>query len=33
VPLIVWLMLAAYAGVGALFLWIEVRAWRRFLAG
>lgn len=30
VPLIVWLMLAAYAGTGALFIGVEVRAWRRF---
>jgi hypothetical protein len=29
VPLLVWIMLAAYAGTGALFIGIEVRAWRR----
>ena len=31
VPLIVWLMFAAYAGTGALFVGMEIRAWRRFL--
>ena len=31
VPLIVWVMLGAYACVGALLIGIEVRAWRRFL--
>jgi hypothetical protein len=33
VPLLVWLMHGAYAGIGALFFWIEVRAWRRLRAG
>jgi hypothetical protein len=32
-PLLVWLMLAAYAGSGAVFLGVELRAWRRFFAG
>jgi len=31
VPLIVWLMFAIYAGVGILFVEVEVRAWRRFM--
>ena len=31
VPLIVWMMFAAYAGAGALFVGMEIRAWRRFL--
>jgi len=33
VPLIVWLMLVAYSGVGILFIGIEVRACRRLLRG
>lgn len=32
VPLLVWVMLAAYAGTGALFVGIELRAWRRYRA-
>lgn len=32
VPLTVWLMLAAYAGTGALLIGIEARAWKRYLA-
>jgi hypothetical protein len=30
VPLLVWLMFAAYVGFGMLLLGFEVRAWRRF---
>lgn len=32
VPLLVWIMFAAYAGTGAVFLGTEIRAWRRYFA-